>query len=121
VFALDGKGTIPKVDRTVPPVVMPRTVVNATSRELAQGAAMYTLYCDRCHSADLNLVKSGAIPELRRATAETHAQFQEIARGGKRRVLDMPSFAEDMTADQARMIEAYVLVQARRGAGATIP
>ncbi len=121
VFALDAKGTIPTAERSATPVAMPTTVVKATPRELAQGAGLYTLYCDRCHSPDLNLVKSGAIPDLRRATAATHATFQEIVRGGKRRALGMPSFAEDITADQARMIEAYVLVQARRGAGAVIP
>ena len=59
-------------------------------------------------------MKSGAIPDLRRSSAATHATFEQIVRGGVRRTLGMPSFAGDISSDQVRWIEAYVLEQARQ-------
>jgi hypothetical protein len=58
-------------------------------------------------------LKSGAIPDLRRTSAATHATFEQIVRGGARRTLGMPSFARDISSDQVRLIQAYVLDQAR--------
>ena len=115
VFALDGKDTIPAVtaraDATIPP---PAAVVKASAAEVTEGGGLYTLYCKRCHNPDYNLVKSGAVPDLRRSTAATHATFEAIVRGGARQVLGMPSFANDISAEQARMIQAFVLDQARQ-------
>ena len=79
---------------------------------------LFSLYCGRCHSPRLNLVKSGAVPDLRRANAATHAAFDSIVRGGARRALGMPSFANDITPDQARQIQSYILDQARQAADA---
>jgi hypothetical protein len=69
----------------------------------------------------LNAVKSGAIPDLRRTNAATHAMFEQIVRGGSRRTLGMPSFANDISAEQARWIQAFILDQARQAAAASKP
>ncbi len=42
--------------------------------------------------------------------------FEQIVRGGARRELGMPSFAEDLTSEQVRVIQAYVLDRARESA-----
>ena len=121
VFALDGKAELPRHDRLDIPIPSSATTVSASPGENAEGAGLYVLYCDRCHSADLNLVKSGAIPDLRRSTAATHATFEAIVRGGSRRTLGMPSFAADLSADQVHLIQAFVLEQAKTAALARKP
>jgi quinohemoprotein ethanol dehydrogenase len=113
VFALNGKSTLPDHASMEAPIPAPTTVVKVSPNELAEGGSLYNVYCGRCHAPSTITVKSGAIPDLRRSTAETHAMFEAIVRGGARRALGMPSFAEDITADQARLIQAFVLDQAR--------
>ena len=45
--------------------------------------------------------------------------FEQVVRGGARRTLGMPSFEKDFSSDQARMIQAYVLDQAREVSSAS--
>ena len=125
VFTLDGKATLaPSIVPAASPIPAPTFVVKATPAEVTEGGGLYFMYCRRCHNPDFNFVKSGAIPDLRRTTAATHATFEQIVRGGARRTLGMPSFAKDITSDQVRLIQAYVLDQARlasAGSGASAP
>jgi quinohemoprotein ethanol dehydrogenase len=122
VFALDRKAALPArapvADKPIPP---PAFEVKATAAEIADGSALYMQYCNRCHSPDRNAVKSGAIPDLRRANAATHATFEQVVRGGARRTLGMPSFAQDLSSDQVRLIQAWVLDQARHASAASAP
>jgi quinohemoprotein ethanol dehydrogenase len=113
VFALDGKTALPPNPVRAPsPIPAPTFAVMATAAEIREGGALWFQYCRRCHNPDFNYVKSGSIPDLRRANDATHATFEQIVRGGARRTLGMPSFASDLTSDQVRMIQAYVLDQA---------
>ena len=122
VFALDGKATLgPRAVRADGPIPPPATEVTATAAEIKEGSALYWQYCNRCHSPERNLVKSGAIPDLRRTNAATHATFEAIVRGGARRALGMPSFEKDLSSSQARLIQAYVLDQARQAATSSKP
>ncbi|MEO8564121.1 MAG: exo-alpha-sialidase, partial [bacterium] len=116
VFALDGKATLAPIVRAESPIAAPTFTVKATPAEIVEGRGLYSMYCRRCHNPDFNLVKSGAIPDLRRANEATHATFEQIVRGGARRTLGMPSFAKDISSDQVRLIQAYVLDQARQAA-----
>ena len=115
VFALDGKAALPpnpiKVASPIPPSTF---AVKATPAEITEGGGLFFQYCRRCHNPDFNFVKSGSIPDLRRANQATHATFEQIVRGGARRTLGMPSFAKDISSDQVRMIHAYVLDQAKK-------
>jgi outer membrane protein assembly factor BamB len=114
VFAIDGKATLPPNPVRPPaPIPSPTFAVKATAAETTEGGGLWFQYCRRCHNPDFNFVKSGAIPDLRRSSAATHATFEQIVRGGARRTLGMPSFAKDLSSDQVRMIQAYVLDQAR--------
>ena len=121
VFALDGKAALPARDaRADVPISNDAFAVNATAAEIKDGGGLFMQYCNRCHSPDRNLVKSGAIPDLRRANAATHATFEQIVLGGARRVLGMPSFAKDISSDQVRTIQAFVLDQARKASVASV-
>ena len=122
VFALDRKATLPApAPATDAPIPAPEFDVKATPAEIADGSALYFLYCNRCHAPDRNAVKSGAIPDLRRANVATHSTFEQIVRGGARRALGMPSFARDITSDQVRLVQAYVLDQARKASAVSAP
>jgi mono/diheme cytochrome c family protein len=122
VFALDGKAALPaRAVAAQSPIAPPAIEVKATKAEIKEGGGLYSIYCRRCHNPEQNLVKSGAIPDLRRTNAATHAMFEEIVRGGARRTLGMPSFEKDLSSSQARLIQAYVLDQARQAAASTKP
>ena len=121
VFSLGGRDTLPRTERLETPIVAPTVQVAATPKEMAEGSGLYNLYCDRCHSADLNLVKSGAVPDLRRSTTAVHEQYEPIVRGGIRRALGMPSFADDLTSDQVRLVHAFILDRARKAAARQKP
>lgn len=115
VFALDGKAVLPPRDARVEvPILPPAIEVRATAAEIKEGGGLYAIYCRRCHNPDQNLVKSGAIPDLRRSNAATHATFEAIVRGGARKALGMPAFDKDISSAQARLIQAYVLDLARQ-------
>ena len=117
VFRLDGSATnAPNPVARTAPVPPPAYAVKATAAELTEGGGLWFQYCRRCHNPDFNFVKSGAIPDLRRSNEATHATFEQVVRGGARRTLGMPSFAKDLSSGQVRMIQAFVLDQARRAA-----
>jgi quinohemoprotein ethanol dehydrogenase len=115
VFRLDGKAALPPNPvKPASPIPAPAYAVKATAAEIAAGGALWFQYCRRCHNPDFNYVKSGAIPDLRRTNEATHATFEQIVRGGARRTLGMPSFAKDLSSGEVRLIQAFVLDQARR-------
>jgi quinohemoprotein ethanol dehydrogenase len=113
-FSLGGTATLPRYTRPVAPVPMPDFQVKVSRRELEEGTALYATFCRRCHGGDV--VSGGSVPDLRFAEISTHRTFEEIVRGGARRELGMPSFAEDITTAQARSIHAYVLERQRESA-----
>jgi quinohemoprotein ethanol dehydrogenase len=90
-----------------PPV--PAITLDTTPAALHEGELLYRTYCRFCHGRN---AIAGSLPDLRYATADVHKQFDAIVRGGARKALGMPSFADDLDASQVRAIEAYVLARA---------
>ena len=115
-FSVDGSAELTIPDRTPPPVPMPTFAVQTSADELAQGRALYSQFCSRCHGA--NAASAGSVPDLRHASTAIHETFEDVVRGGVRRQFGMPSFAEDVTSEDVRMIQAYVLDRARESARA---
>jgi quinohemoprotein ethanol dehydrogenase len=113
-FSLGGSATLPAYERVVQPVPVPTFKLAASRPEVEKGRILYATFCARCHGGDA--VSGGLVPDLRNATAGTHEKFEEIVRGGALRELGMPSFSEDLTAAQVRLIQAYVLDRARESA-----
>jgi quinohemoprotein ethanol dehydrogenase len=113
-FMLGGSAALPHYERVVPPVPMPTFQLAATRTEIEKGRALFATFCARCHGGEA--VSGGEVPDLRFATTATHEMFEEIVRGGARRELGMPSFSEDLTSAQVRLIHAYVLDRARESA-----
>jgi len=114
VFALDGSGALPKYERSIGPVIAPQFKLPASASDVEEGASLYTTYCLRCHGVDV--VSGGSVPDLRYAQDSTHAAFDAIVRDGERRRFGMPSFADDLTADDVRRIHAYVIERTRQSA-----
>jgi quinohemoprotein ethanol dehydrogenase len=113
-FAIGGTATLPPYQRVVQPVPMPTFHLAASRAEIEKGRVLFATFCARCHGAEL--VSGGSVPDLRYATAGTHEKFEEIVRGGALREAGMPSFSEDVTTAQVRLIQAYVLDRARQSA-----
>jgi quinohemoprotein ethanol dehydrogenase len=112
-FALDGKATL-RVGRyghaTKP---MPPLAVTASAATLKQGATLYDRHCMICHGVN---VVAGPIPDLRYASAQTHAQFEQIVLKGARASLGMPTFGDLLNADQAKALQQYILSRAHESA-----
>jgi quinohemoprotein ethanol dehydrogenase len=108
-FKLDGKAAMPAVTaRPLRSVSMPRP--DAPPETIAQGRQVYAENCFTCHGMGLHA--SGLFPDLRTATPETHAQWDSIVRGGIRSDRGMPSFADSVSAEDAKAVQAYVLDRA---------
>jgi quinohemoprotein ethanol dehydrogenase len=110
-FSLGGTATLPPYEHATQPVPMPTFHLTASRPEIEKGRVLFATFCARCHGAEV--ASSGLVPDLRYATAGTHEKFEEIVRGGALRELGMPSFSEDVTSAQVRLIQAYVLDRAR--------
>jgi len=108
-FALGGSAKLnaQRYGHTGPPV--PAIRIDTTSAALAEGRILYGTFCFRCHGVN---VVAGPVPDLRYSTAEVHAQFDAIVRGGARKDLGMPSFGDKLSSQQVRAIQAYVLSRA---------
>jgi len=53
------------------------------------------------------------MPNLQRATDIVHRNFEDIVLGGSREPQGMPSYEGLLDAEQLRLIQAYVVSQAR--------
>lgn len=115
VFALDGKESLPEPHPAAGPIPVPTFSVPATAVDLEAGRLAFARFCLPCHGAVAS--SSGITPDLRRTTAEVHAQFTAIVLGGTRRALGMPQFDDLLDSAQVRQIQAYVLARARESAG----
>ena len=83
----------------------------ATPAQEARGAVLYAERCAWCHGTAVQ--GTGAVPDLRHATRETHASWDSIVLDGAYVPKGMPVFGEVLTEDDARAIQAYVLQRAR--------
>jgi quinohemoprotein ethanol dehydrogenase len=115
-FSIGGAAPFTPFVRKIQPVPMPTFKVAASRPELEQGRILFATFCGRCHGG--NVVSGGSVPDLRYSEEPTHQMFEEIVRGGARREFGMPSFADDLTSAQVRLIHAYILDRARESAQA---
>ena len=68
-----------------------------------------TANCSTCHGK--NAV--GGVKDLRHLTSETHAEFNDIVLGGKRKDQGMACFDDLLTPDQAEQIHDYLIARAQ--------
>ncbi len=107
-FKLGGKAALPPF--AVPN--LPQPPLPLQPADLAKdGGMLYGEHnCAGCHGAEAENA-SGVAKDLRFASAQVHRDFAAIVIGGARRERGMPAFT-DLTAEEARAIQAYVVNQA---------
>jgi quinohemoprotein ethanol dehydrogenase len=108
VFALDAKGV------TLPPAPDAAAIPPPPAKEppadlVAKGEVLYDRTCSTCHGK--NAV--GGVKDLRHLSPETHAEFNDIVLGGKRKDKGMASFADVLTPEQAEQIHDYLIARAQ--------
>jgi hypothetical protein len=107
-FKLGGKGSVP------PTIVaeFPEPPLSRPAAELAeQGRMLYEAQgCDLCHGSGVESA-GNYIPDLRRASAQTHAELPAIVVGGLRRRKGMPAFPH-IPLEELKAIQAYVISKA---------
>lgn len=107
-YKIGGSATIPRPDVTRAPLRQPPTIT-ANAKEMERGAALYGQFCLMCHGVGAG---GGAIADLRRS-ARLHdaAAWREVVGRGTPAV-GMPSFAGDVTDQDAELVRVYVSRQA---------
>jgi mono/diheme cytochrome c family protein len=114
-FRLDGAAQLPDPVPPLPPIPAPTYELRVTAAEIAEGNRLYDGTCLFCHGMDV--IGGGITPDLRRSTAEVHAQFVDIVLGGARASLGMPAWDDVYTPEEVRLIQGYILHRARESAG----
>ncbi len=83
----------------------------ASESQLNQGKADYQEYCSGCHGN--GAVSSGSNPDLRYMSAETHASWDAIVRGGAYTGKGMVGFAHALDEAASQALHAYVIKRNR--------
>ncbi|MDP6980078.1 MAG: PQQ-dependent dehydrogenase, methanol/ethanol family [Myxococcota bacterium] len=108
-FRLDAKDRMPA---TSPP---PARVVSVEPRpldpaEVTRGRKLFGTHCSRCHGPWAR--STGWLPDLRYSSRAVHDGWESIVIGGAYEGKGMASFADQLTADDARALHAFVLDRA---------
>jgi quinohemoprotein ethanol dehydrogenase len=82
-----------------------------TAALLEQGNALFSRNCSICHK---NESGAGAVPDLRRMSVQTHADFEDIVLKGIRAAKGMGSFAHILSEDDVNAIHAALVDAAWR-------
>ena len=78
-----------------------------TPEQIALGQAVYANRCWTCHGDDV--ASGGVLPDLRHASAETHAIWDAIVLDGAYEANGMPRFGHIFTEEESRAVQAYVI------------
>ena len=107
-FALESDAPMPvigKEERALPP----QPELTAGEKELDVGRQLFNWECGMCHGKNAVARYGGSVPDLRYATAETHASWHGIVVGGARMANGMPKF--ELSIDESEAVRKYVLSQ----------
>ncbi len=107
-FKLNGKVSLPPSPHELE--ALPQPPRPRPPAELAQkGLRVWNDNgCEVCHGYAV-IGGHGSVPDLRRATANTHDLFAAIVLGGLRKDKGMPIFAETIDAEGLAALQAYIL------------
>lgn len=111
-FKLGGSVSMPSLATRPDSAFVPDADLPSTPDAIDRGSALYEANCQICHGEAG--ASEGAMPHLQQASQATHEAFEEIVLGGTRESRGMPSFAERLTADEVRLIQAYIVSGAKK-------
>jgi quinohemoprotein ethanol dehydrogenase len=78
---------------------------------LAAGKDIFCERCFACHGP--GAVSGGVLPDLRRASLETHEMWDAIVLGGSLRDKGMPGFGQILTKEDSDAVHSFVIERAR--------
>ncbi len=109
-FGIGGEQLLPAIEKVAKVIPEPPPGdIDAT--QWATGKDLYHERCSVCHGT--GAVGGGVLPDLRYASAETHAKWDAIVLGGLLRDKGMPSFAPIFGKAESDAIHAFVLERSR--------
>jgi quinohemoprotein ethanol dehydrogenase len=111
-FRLGGTARLPPSKPASP---FPKPPLPRPERTLSnRGRALFAERgCEICHGTDAQMVGADpSMPDLRRASAETHQMLAAIVIGGLRRDKGMPVFARTVSPEDLAAIQAFIIQQA---------
>ncbi len=112
VYKLGGNLQLPEAPAMQRPPINP-PAATAPASLVARGAGIYDTWCSSCHGA--GVIGVGLLPDLRR-TPYLHSaeEWEKVVIGGSRAANGMASFANVMTAEDAKAVLAFVTLRANQ-------
>lgn len=119
VFKLHG-GPVSRPARRVQATLQPLPQLQGDSSPspavLAQGGTLFSAWCAECHSFR---GAPNAYPNLWNLPPATHDAFQTIVVGGALAEVGMPSFAGNLSPDEVRAIQQFIVADEASARGAS--
>ena len=110
-FNLGGSAELPAVE-AVAAATIPEPPANAAdAAQLATGKNLYYQRCMPCHGVDA--ASGGVLPDLRYASADTHAAWDAIVLGGALQTNGMPAFGQIFSKADSDAVHAFVIERSR--------
>jgi PQQ-dependent dehydrogenase (methanol/ethanol family) len=112
-LSISGAATLPPV-APEPPFTRPPRPRPDSAALVQTGRMLFAARgCEDCHGPGaVRQVGPDTVPDLRRASAQTHDEFAAIVLGGLRRDKGMPVFAGQITPEELSALQAFILDQA---------
>ena len=110
-FRLDGEASLPPRPAASVAAIPEPPSMEVDAAMLAAGKDLYYDRCVACHG--MNVAGGGVLPDLRHATAETHATWDAIVLGGSRLDKGMPAFGGIFTKEDSDAVHAFVIHESR--------
>jgi mono/diheme cytochrome c family protein len=110
-FRQGGDASLPEIEAPVLAVVPEPPQSDADAAQIAVGKDVYYDRCVYCHGE--GVISGGITPDLRHATAETHAIWDAIVLGGALRDNGMPAFGQILSKDDSDAVRSFVIQRAR--------
>jgi quinohemoprotein ethanol dehydrogenase len=112
-LSLNGTATLPLVAPEPPFTKPPRPRPDSPALVLKGRMLFAAKGCEDCHGPNVHRqVGPDTVPDLRRASAQTHDEFAAIVIGGLRRDKGMPVFAGQITPEELQALQSFILDEA---------
>ena len=111
-FKLDGSAPMPLLVARPESAFVPDIELPMASDELAQGRQLYGENCAACHGG--RGASMGAMPNLQESNQAIHEAFEQIVREGLFETRGMPAFGERLSSNEVRLIQAYIVSEAKK-------
>ncbi len=110
-FNIGGRAALPAREAVAIAAIPEPPKSDADETQLATGKDLYYERCMSCHGIDV--ASGGVLPDLRHASAETHATWDAIVLGGSLMNKGMPAFGQIFSKADSDAVHAFVIERTR--------